>query len=134
MVAGAGKETSEYGATCLFPNSACLLARFERSWPASTATRPRSVASGHMSAPTGANARSSARPSKIRAASACARSLSLAKLHQSTGRPAEAHAVLAPALEGFSPTPEMPQVADAEALLALHNDGLIVAVGLSPSS
>ena len=27
--------------------------------------------------------------------------LSLAKLYQSTGRPAEAHAVLAPALEGF---------------------------------
>ena len=34
--------------------------------------------------------------------------LSLAKLYQSTGRPADAHAVLAPALEGFSPTPEMP--------------------------
>ena len=31
--------------------------------------------------------------------------LSLAKLYQSTGRPVEAHAVLAPALEGFSPTP-----------------------------
>ena len=29
---------------------------------------------------------------------------SLAKLYQSTGRPAEAHAVLAPALEGFPPT------------------------------
>ncbi len=44
--------------------------------------------------------------------------LSLAKLYQSTGRPAEAHAVLAPALEGFSPTPEMPEIAEAEALLA----------------
>jgi hypothetical protein len=32
-------------------------------------------------------------------------SLSLAKLDQSTGHPAEAFAVLAPALEGFSPTP-----------------------------
>ena len=31
--------------------------------------------------------------------------LSLAKLYQSTGRLADAHAVLAPALEGFSPTP-----------------------------
>src|SRR5208283_5087120 len=31
--------------------------------------------------------------------------LSLAKLYQSTDRPAEAHAILAPALEGFSPTP-----------------------------
>ena len=44
--------------------------------------------------------------------------LSLAKLYQSTGRPADAHAVLAPALEGFSPTPEMPEIADAQASLA----------------
>jgi predicted ATPase len=45
-------------------------------------------------------------------------SLALAKLHQSTGRPADAHAVLAPALEGFAPTPEMPEIAEARALLA----------------
>jgi hypothetical protein len=44
--------------------------------------------------------------------------LSLAKLSQSTGRPAEAHAVLAPALDGFTPTPEMPEIAEAQALLA----------------
>jgi len=44
--------------------------------------------------------------------------LALARLYQSTGRPAEAHAVLAPALEGFSPTPEMPEIAEAQALLA----------------
>jgi tetratricopeptide (TPR) repeat protein len=44
-------------------------------------------------------------------------SLALAKLYQSTGRPAEAHAILAPALEGFSPTPEMPEIAEARALL-----------------
>jgi class 3 adenylate cyclase/predicted ATPase len=44
--------------------------------------------------------------------------LSLAKLYQSTGRPADAHAVLAPALEGFSPTLEMPEIAEAEALAA----------------
>jgi tetratricopeptide (TPR) repeat protein len=44
--------------------------------------------------------------------------LSLAKLYQSTGRPADAHAVLVPALEGFSPTPEMPEIAEAQALLA----------------
>ena len=44
--------------------------------------------------------------------------LALAKLYQSTGRPLDAHAVLAPALEGFSPTPEMPEIADAHALLA----------------
>ena len=43
--------------------------------------------------------------------------LSLAKLYLSTARPAEAHAVLAPALGGFSPTPEMPEIAEAQALL-----------------
>ena len=43
--------------------------------------------------------------------------LSLAKLYQSTGRPADANAVLAPALEGFSPTPELPEIAEAQALL-----------------
>jgi predicted ATPase len=48
---------------------------------------------------------------KLRAA------LSLAKLYQSTGRPVDAHAVLAPALEGFAPTPEMPEIAEAQALL-----------------
>jgi predicted ATPase len=45
-------------------------------------------------------------------------SLALAKLYQSTDRLVEAHAVLAPALEGFSPTPEMPVIAKAQALLA----------------
>ena len=44
--------------------------------------------------------------------------LSLAKLYQSTGRPADAHAVLASALEGFARTPEFPQIAEAQALLA----------------
>jgi predicted ATPase len=44
-------------------------------------------------------------------------SLSLAKVYQSTARPAHAHAVLAPALEGFTPTPEMPEIAEAQALL-----------------
>jgi predicted ATPase len=44
--------------------------------------------------------------------------LPLAKLYQSTGRPADAHAVLSPALEGFAPTPEMPEIAEAQALLA----------------
>ena len=43
--------------------------------------------------------------------------LALAKLYQSTGRPADAHAVLAPALEGFSPTPEMPEIEEAQRLL-----------------
>ena len=42
--------------------------------------------------------------------------LSLAKLYQSTGRPTDAHDVLGPALEGFSPTPEFPAIAEAKAL------------------
>jgi class 3 adenylate cyclase/tetratricopeptide (TPR) repeat protein len=53
----------------------------------------------------------SARSFELRAA------LGLAKLYQSTGRPAEAHGVLAPALEGFAPTPEMPEIAEAQALI-----------------
>ena len=44
--------------------------------------------------------------------------LSLAELYQSTGRPADAHAVLAPALEGFSPTPEFLEIEEARTLLA----------------
>jgi predicted ATPase len=43
--------------------------------------------------------------------------LSLAKFYQSTARSVEAHAVLAPALDGFSPTPEMPEIAEGQALL-----------------
>jgi predicted ATPase len=56
--------------------------------------------------------------------------LSLAKLYQSTDRIADAHAILAPALEGFSPTPEMPEIAEAQALLerlAQGGDGAIPA-------
>jgi predicted ATPase len=44
--------------------------------------------------------------------------LSLAKLYQSTARPVDAHAVLAPAIEGFSPTPEMLEIEEAQELLA----------------
>ena len=44
--------------------------------------------------------------------------LALARLYQTTGRPAEAHAVLAPALEGFSATLEMPEIAEARALIS----------------
>jgi predicted ATPase len=43
--------------------------------------------------------------------------LSLAKLYQSTGSAPDAHAVLAPALAGFGPTPELPEIAEAQALL-----------------
>ena len=53
---------------------------------------------------------------KARSFELCA-ALSLAKLFQSNGRPADAHAVLAPALEGFSPTPEFPEIAQAQTLL-----------------
>ena len=43
--------------------------------------------------------------------------LALAKRYQSTGSPADARAVLAQALEGFAPTPEMPEIAEARALM-----------------
>jgi predicted ATPase len=56
--------------------------------------------------------RQGARTFELRAA------LSLAKLHQSAGHPVDAHDVLAPALEGFSPTPEMREIEEAQALLA----------------
>ena len=44
--------------------------------------------------------------------------LSLAKLYQSNNRAADGHTVLAPALEGFSPTPEFPEIEEAQELLA----------------
>ncbi len=44
--------------------------------------------------------------------------LSLAKLYQSTARLTEADAVLAPALDGFAPTPEMPEIEEAREMLA----------------
>ena len=50
-------------------------------------------------------------------------SLALANLYQSTDRLVEAHAVLSPALEGFSPTPEMPVIAKAQALLVAIEAG-----------
>jgi class 3 adenylate cyclase len=54
----------------------------------------------------------SARSQRLQAA------LALAKLYQSTRRLVEAHDILAPALQGFTPTPEMPEIADAQTLLA----------------
>ena len=44
--------------------------------------------------------------------------LSLAKLYRSLKRPSASHAILGPALEGFAPTQEMPEIAEAQALLA----------------
>jgi hypothetical protein len=43
--------------------------------------------------------------------------LALSKLYQSAGRPLDARAVLAPALEGFSPTLEMPEIEEALELM-----------------
>ncbi len=43
--------------------------------------------------------------------------LALAKLYQASSRPADAHAILAPALEGFSPTPEFPEIVEAQTLV-----------------
>ena len=44
--------------------------------------------------------------------------LALAKLHHSTGRPTDAHDILGPALEGFTSTPEFPQITEAMDFLA----------------
>jgi class 3 adenylate cyclase/predicted ATPase len=44
-------------------------------------------------------------------------SLSLAKLYRSIDRRIEASHLLVPALKGFSPTPEMPEIAEAQALM-----------------
>ena len=44
--------------------------------------------------------------------------LSLAKLYRANARPADAHAILAPALEDFAPTPEFPEIAEAMELVA----------------
>ena len=43
--------------------------------------------------------------------------LSLAKLYRASGRDADGHVALGPALEGFSPTPEFPEIAEAQGLL-----------------
>jgi adenylate cyclase len=44
--------------------------------------------------------------------------LSLAKLYRAASRDADAHAVLAPAVEGFPPTQQFPELAEAQTLLA----------------
>jgi class 3 adenylate cyclase/predicted ATPase len=49
--------------------------------------------------------------------------LSLAKVYRSTSRVAEACATLAPALDGFSPTPEMPEIDEAQRLLKVWTNG-----------
>jgi predicted ATPase len=49
--------------------------------------------------------------------------LSLARLYQSTSRPADVHSVLAPALDGLALTDEMPEIAEAQALVAAIEAG-----------
>jgi len=44
--------------------------------------------------------------------------LSLAKLYRAANRDADAHTVLAPAVEGFPPTQQFPELTEAQALLA----------------
>jgi len=44
--------------------------------------------------------------------------LPLARLYHSTGRRVEAHSLIASALEGFTPVPEMPEITEAWSLLA----------------
>jgi len=53
-----------------------------------------------------------ARSFKLRAA------LSLAKLYRAANRDADAHAVLASAVEGFPPTEQFPELTEAQTLLA----------------
>ena len=93
----------------------CNLA-FPSSYARRTAAQARSIQSAlpprKLSKP-----RSRSRRNKARAAGVCAPRSALAKLYQSTARPADAHAVLAPALEGFFATPEMPEIAEAQALM-----------------
>ncbi len=47
--------------------------------------------------------------------------LSLAKLYRAANRDADAHAVLAPAFEGFPPTRQFPELAEAQALPSALN-------------
>jgi predicted ATPase len=58
--------------------------------------------------------------------------LALAKLYRAAGRDAEAHGVLGPALEGFSPTPEFPEIEEALAFMATLHNGVHDASPLLP--
>jgi predicted ATPase len=58
-----------------------------------------------------------AQQQKARSFELCA-ALDLARLYNSTSRSADAHALLASALKGFSPTPEFPEIAEAQTLLS----------------
>jgi predicted ATPase len=47
--------------------------------------------------------------------------LTLAKLYRAANRDADAHAVLAPAVDGFPPTQQFPELAEAQTFLAALN-------------
>ena len=47
--------------------------------------------------------------------------LSLAKLYRAANRDADAYAALAPAVEGFPPTQQFPELTDAQTLLSALN-------------
>jgi hypothetical protein len=47
--------------------------------------------------------------------------LSLAKLYRAANRDADAHAVLAPAVEDFPPTRQFPELTEAQALISVLN-------------
>ena len=51
--------------------------------------------------------------------------LSLAKLYCTANRDADAHAVLAPAVEGFPPTRQFPELTEAQTLLATLRPQLV---------
>jgi hypothetical protein len=87
-----------------FAKTTCALIQFP------TVTPPISLPPGSDHSRTIA-CQQGARSFELRAA------LGLAKLYQSIGRSVEARTILAPALEGFPPTPEMPEFAEAQALL-----------------
>ena len=75
-------------------------------------TKPRRPRPGRSRLPRRHRRRATAEGPQLRAA----RRARASKALSNDGRPADAHDVLGPALEGFSPTPEFPQIAEAKAL------------------
>ena len=80
-------------------------------WSCARRCRWRGCAGPDLEAAVAVAREQGARAVELRAA------LSLARLYQSTDSPLEAHDVLAPALEGFSPSPEFPEIEEAQTFL-----------------
>jgi hypothetical protein len=78
----------------------------------SVASHCRLVANGRILTAIAIAQQQKARSFELRAA------LDLGRLYNSTSRSADAHALLASALEGFSPTPEFHEIAEAQTLLS----------------